>query len=54
MDQGEPIVGSAVATIAFAGGGSYKVAGAFATAYVAQLIAIREQCVHLAWGPNAF
>jgi hypothetical protein len=54
VDQGEPIVGSAVATLAFLGGGSYKVAGAFFTAYVAQLVAIREQCVESAWGPNAF
>jgi hypothetical protein len=47
-------VGSGVATLAFLGGGAYKVAGAFATAYFTQLIAIREQCVKSAWGPDAF
>ena len=53
MDQGEPIMGSFVATLGFAGGGYYKVAGTFGTAYFAQLIAIREQCVKLA-DPNSF
>jgi RHS repeat-associated protein len=50
--QGEPIVGSAVASLVFAASGRYVVSGAFLTAYIAQLVKIRNTCGNLAWGPK--
>lgn len=54
VDQGEGIVGSGVAAIAWASRGNYVVAGTFGVAYLAQLVNIREQCVNTFWGPTYY